>query len=102
MVRLGNEKWKTGVVRLTNPNRESRSAPNLEIEQQVFVDIVALLWVLCELFCQLLDDIQCLNCETGGRGLLEKSTDCGWALREEEDLLVGGAVVQHGEKKLQE
>ena len=61
----------------------------------MLVDAISLLWVLAKLLRQLLYGCEGLHGETGGRDLLEESSNCGWTLREKEHLLIGRTVVQH-------
>ena len=68
----------------------------------MFVDAVPLLSILTKLLRQLLNGCECLDGEAGGRNLLKESSNGGGTLREKEDLLVGGTVVQHGEEEPQE
>ena len=62
----------------------------------MFVDAASLFNVLAELLSQLLNGRQSLHREAGGRNLLKKSSDGCGTFGEEEDLLVGGTVLQHG------
>jgi hypothetical protein len=88
--------------RLTNPNCKGRPAPDLEIEEQMFIDAISLFRVMAELLCELLNGREGLDGEARGRDLLEESSDRGRTLREKKHLLIGRTVVQHGEEELQE